>query len=52
MQLHTGTEHFGKVIKRAAYLNVAVANEAVVKRVNYILEMSQNDEYFFIVKVS
>ncbi len=29
-----------------AQLNVAVANEAVVKRVNYIWEMSQNDEYF------
>ncbi len=25
---------------------MAVANEAVVKRVNYIEEMSQNDEYF------
>jgi hypothetical protein len=25
---------------------VAVANEAVVKRVNYISEMSQNDECF------
>jgi hypothetical protein len=29
-----------------AQLNVAVANEAVVKRVYYIWEMSQNDEYF------
>jgi hypothetical protein len=29
-----------------ASLNGAVANEAVVKRVNYILEMSQNYEYF------
>ncbi len=29
-----------------AQLNVAVANEAVVKRVDYIKEMSQNDEYF------
>ncbi len=25
---------------------MAAANEAVVKRVNYIKEMSQNDEYF------
>ncbi len=25
---------------------MAVANEAVVKRVNYFQEMSQNDEYF------
>jgi hypothetical protein len=29
-----------------AQLNVAVANEAVVKRVNYFKEMSQNVEYF------
>ncbi len=29
-----------------ASLNGAAANEAVVKRVNYIWEMSQNDEYF------
>ncbi len=29
-----------------AQLNVAEANEAVVKRVNYIWETSQNDEYF------
>jgi hypothetical protein len=29
-----------------AQLNVAVANEAVVKCVYYIWEMSQNDEYF------
>ncbi len=29
-----------------AQLNVAVANEAVVKGVNYIWEMSENDEYF------
>ncbi len=29
-----------------ALLNVTIANEAVVKGVNYILEMSQNYEYF------
>ncbi len=29
-----------------ASLTVAVAYESVVKRANYILEMSQNDEYF------
>ena len=29
-----------------AQLSVAVANEAVVKGVNYIWEMSENDEYF------
>jgi hypothetical protein len=35
MQLHTGADHFGKVIKRGI-IKHAVANEAVVIRVNYI----------------
>ncbi len=46
MQLQSGAEHSGNVIYVAWELNVAVANEATVKHVNYILEMSQNDEYF------
>jgi len=34
------------ITETVASLNLAVAYEAVVKRANYILEMSQNDEYF------
>jgi hypothetical protein len=45
MQLLNGADHFGNVINVAS-LNVAVATEAVVKRVQYIAEMSQNYECF------
>jgi hypothetical protein len=39
--LHNSADHFGNVIKLASY-NVAVVSEAVVKRLHYISEMSQN----------
>jgi hypothetical protein len=42
MQLHTGVDHFGNVMIRGIILNVAAANEAVVKRAHYISKMSQN----------
>jgi hypothetical protein len=36
MQLHNSAEHFGNMIYVAWELNVAVANEAAVKLLNYI----------------
>ncbi len=37
MQLHSGAEHFGKVIFRGIITRAAAANEAVVERAPYNL---------------